>query len=536
VRATLHSYAGGADPQSLAMAGGRLDTPLLTYTAGQLREASEPMLDALAPTGRFMPSEVYADLRDGREVYVARSMRVGSSRALFGYLTVQSGPGAPLVIAAPARGSEEVLDQRRRDLGVLVMFATVLGAIAALLLSRVASRSLAKPIGQLRTAALAIAGEETEPPLSGAPPEEFEPVFSAFRRMAADLGASRAALESAQRRTSQVLRNVASGVVAFTTPATVLLSNPRAEALLGRALPAGATLDRAAPEIATRLRAFLARSVDEEEFELQVNGRQLQARLTRLTGGAGVVLTLDDVTDLARAQRVLAWGEMARQVAHEIKNPLTPIRLGVQHLKRAYADARGDFDRILEQNASRILSEIDRLDEIARAFSRYGTAPAERQPPEAVDVAAVTRDVLDLERMGGGGGAIEWRLDGADEALLAKARTDELREVLLNVLENARLASATRVLVSLARNDGRVVIEVADNGQGIPSSVLPRIFEPHFSTRTSGSGLGLPISRQLVESWGGEIEIASDQRSGTTVRVELEEGGANNTDGRANRD
>jgi len=525
VRATLHSYAGGADPQSLAMAGGRLDTPLLTYTAGQLREASEPMLDALAPTGRFMPSEVYADLRDGREVYVARSMRVGSSRALFGYLTVQSGPGAPLVIAAPARGSEEVLDQRRRDLGVLVMFATVLGAIAALLLSRAASRSLAKPIGQLRTAALAIAAEETEPPLSGAPPEEFEPVFSAFRRMAADLGASRAALESAQRRTSQVLRNVASGVVAFTTPATVLLSNPRAEALLGRALPAGATLDQAAPEIATRLRAFLARSEDEEEFELQVNGRQLQARLTRLTGGAGVVLTLDDVTDLARAQRVLAWGEMARQVAHEIKNPLTPIRLGVQHLKRAHADARGDFDRILEQNASRILSEIDRLDEIARAFSRYGTAPAERQPPEPVDVAAVTRDVLDLERMGGGGGAIEWRLDGADEPLLAKARTDELREVLLNVLENARLASATRVLVSLARNDGRVVIEVADNGQGIPSAVLPRIFEPHFSTRTSGSGLGLAISRQLVESWGGEIEIASDQRSGTTVRVELEEGG-----------
>src|SRR6185437_8462318 len=481
VRATLHSYAGGADPQSLATAGGRLDTPLLTYTADQ---------------------------RDGREVYVARSMRVSSSRALFGYLTVQSGPGAPLVIAAPTRGSEEVLDQRRRDLGVLVMFATVLGAIAALLLSRVASRSLAKPIGQLRAAALAIAAEETEPPLSSAPPEEFEPVFSAFRRMAADLGASRAALESAQRRTSQVLRNVASGVVAFTAPGAVLLSNPRAEALLGRALPAGATLDQAAPEIAERLRAFHARSVDEEEFELGVGGRQLQARLTRLTGGGGVVLTLDDVTDLARAQRVLAWGEMARQVAHEIKNPLTPIRLGVQHLKRAYADARGDFDRILDQNASRILSEIDRLDEIARAFSRYGTAPAERQPPESVDVAAVTRDVLELERMGAaGGGPVEWRLDGADEPMLAKARTDELREVLLNVLENARLAAATRVLVRLSRDDGRVVIQVADNGQGIPATVLPRIFEPHFSTRTSGSGLGLAISRQLVESWGGEIEI-----------------------------
>ncbi|HKV51377.1 MAG TPA: ATP-binding protein [Gemmatimonadaceae bacterium] len=536
VRATLHSYAGGADPQSLAMAGGRLDTPLLTYTGGQLSDASESMLDALAPTGRFMPSEVYADLRDGREVYVARTMRVGSSLALFGYLTVESGPGAPLVLAAPARGSELVLDQRRRDLGVLVMFATVLGAIAALLLSRAASRSLAKPIGQLRAAALAIAAEETEPPLSSAPPEEFEPVFSAFRRMAADLGASRAALESAQRRTSQVLRNVASGVVAFAPPGTVLLANPRAEALLGRALPAGATLDQAAPEMARRLRAFLARSLEEEEFDLSVGARQLQARLTRLTGGGGVVLTLDDVTDLARAQRVLAWGEMARQVAHEIKNPLTPIRLGVQHLKRAYADARSDFDHILDQNASRILSEIDRLDEIARAFSRYGTAPAERQPAEPVDVAAVARDVMELERLGGGSGAgVEWRLDGADDPLVANARTDELREVLLNVLENARLAAATRIALSLDRHDGRVVIQVADNGQGIPAAVLPRIFEPHFSTRTSGSGLGLAISRQLVESWGGEIEIASESGRGTTVRVELRENGAEDTLDRARR-
>ncbi|MGH7650059.1 MAG: sensor histidine kinase [Gemmatimonadaceae bacterium] len=218
---------------------------------------------------------------------------------------------------------------------------------------------------------------------------------------------------------------------------------------------------------------------------------------------------------------------MARQIAHEIKNPLTPIRLGVQHLRRARNDPRVDFDRVLNENVTRILSEIDHLDEIARAFSRYGTAPAERQPPEAVDVAAVARDVMELERLGGAHDAgVEWRLDGADDPLVAKARTDELREVLLNVLENARLASATQIALRVARSDGRVIIEVADNGQGIPAAVLPRIFEPHFSTRTSGSGLGLAMSRQLVESWGGEIDIASESGRGTTVRVELQEGGA----------
>src|SRR5690606_27944859 len=113
---------------------------------------------------------------------------------------------------------------------------------------------------------------------------------------------------------------------------------------------------------------------EDQEFDVERDGRQLHVRLTRLSGG-GAVITVDDVTEMARAQRVLAWGEMARQVAHEIKNPLTPIRLGVQHLSRAYTDARVDYEAVLASNVERILSEIDRLDEIARGFSRYGMAP-----------------------------------------------------------------------------------------------------------------------------------------------------------------
>jgi two-component system, NtrC family, nitrogen regulation sensor histidine kinase NtrY len=266
------------------------------------------------------------------------------------------------------------------------------------------------------------------------------------------------------------------------------------------------------------VRAFLAIRRDEEEFELAIGERQLQARLTRL-GAGGAVLTLDDVTELARAQRVLAWGEMARQVAHEIKNPLTPIRLGVQHLQRAFADARGDFDKILEENAARILAEIDRLDEIARGFSRYGSAPAERLPPEPTDVGAVVREVLELERMGRG--AVEWRLHEERAPAVALARVDELHEVMLNVLENARHAGARHVDVRVVSSDGRVAVEVRDDGRGIPTHVMPRLFEPHFSTRTSGSGLGLPISRRLVEGWGGAIAVASEVGRGTTVRIEL---------------
>jgi nitrogen fixation/metabolism regulation signal transduction histidine kinase len=219
---------------------------------------------------------------------------------------------------------------------------------------------------------------------------------------------------------------------------------------------------------------------------------------------------------------------MARQIAHEIKNPLTPIRLGVQHLKRARADKRVDFDRVLDQNVTQILAEIDRLDEIARAFSRYGAAPDERARAGAVDVAAVVREVVALERMGEEKGPA-WVEDGTDAPMHAMARADELKEVLLNVLENARHAGASRVVVHVAsrsRDDESrtVAVIVEDNGHGIPPDVLPRIFEPHFSTRTSGSGLGLAISRQLVEGWGGAIVVESEPGKGATVTIELAAG------------
>ncbi|MEP7001105.1 MAG: ATP-binding protein, partial [bacterium] len=250
-------------------------------------------------------------------------------------------------------------------------------------------------------------------------------------------------------------------------------------------------------------------------------------QLTRLERG-GAVLTLDDVTELARAQRVLAWGEMARQVAHEIKNPLTPIRLGVQHLRRAFG--RPDFDTVLEQNVSRILTEIDRLDEIARAFSRYGGAPEERKPAIATDVAAIVQDVVALEMLGEG--QIAWSCRAEGDIPSALARPDELREVLLNLFENARLADALAVTTTVCRtirDDGspRVRIDVADDGNGIAEHVLPKIFEPHFSTRTSGSGLGLAITRRMVESWGGDVSIESELGKGTSVRVDLRVAGHN---------
>ena len=230
-----------------------------------------------------------------------------------------------------------------------------------------------------------------------------------------------------------------------------------------------------------------------------------------------------DVERGQEAQRVLAWGEMARQVAHEIKNPLTPIRLGIQHLMRLRRERPAELGPVLDSTGARILAEIDRLDAIARAFSRFALPTAERPPVEVVRVLDVVREVVGLYQLGSS--AVRWEVEG-DDALTAMARRDELAEVLVNLFENARDAGAGRITVRQRRGagapaEGRVRLEVADDGKGIDAATLPRVFEPRFSTTTSGSGLGLAISKRLVEGWGGTIGIASELGAGTTVSLEL---------------
>jgi two-component system, NtrC family, nitrogen regulation sensor histidine kinase NtrY len=420
VRETLHAAAAARSATLPALAA-QLRTPLLAYDSGLLTETSDTLIDVLAPLGRTLPPPVFIHLGESGEVTANWEESVGPTSVLIGYRAIpaSSAPLSQAVLAAPARGSDEMTMRRARDLGILLLFASAVGALAALWLGGIAAHQFGTPIAALRRAARALARGDRRPPDLPRAPSEFEPVFNAFSRMAADLERSR--------------------------------------------------------------------------------------------------------VELARAERVLAWGEMARQVAHEIKNPLTPIRLGVQYLQRARNDPRVDFDAVFDDNTARILREIDRLDEIARNFSRYGSAPSDLPPPEPVDVAFVLRDLIAFERMGAS--EIDWVLAGADDQCLAVARREELREVLMNVFENARAARARRVSVVLLRSPGvsddSVTVTVRDDGMGIPHEVLPRIFEPHFSTRTTGSGLGLAISRRLIDAWGGSIAIESEPGHGAAVTIRL---------------
>jgi signal transduction histidine kinase len=208
---------------------------------------------------------------------------------------------------------------------------------------------------------------------------------------------------------------------------------------------------------------------------------------------------------------VLAWADVANQVAHAIKNPLTPLRLGIQHLRRVRDRRPEHFDTALDETSERLLAEIDRLDAIARGFSRFA-APVESDAPlGAVELKPVAEEVAGLHHLAPG---LRIRVE-IPSGVVAQARRDELKEVLLNLCDNARNAGAGTVVIRW--EDGALLIR--DDGRGIPPDVLPRIFEPRFSTTSSGSGLGLAIVRRVVEGWGAGITVQSTPGKGAEFAV-----------------
>ncbi|HUF36531.1 MAG TPA: ATP-binding protein, partial [Gemmatimonadales bacterium] len=496
----------------------RIDADLALYQGGRLVGTSTQVLEDLGIMPFLMDPGAFRALALDGELEVTRDGSIPELAERVGYRVIQPGsPSAIGVLATPQLADDATLGTRQLDLALVLLLATLAGVAAALAGAGRASRALSRPVAELRRSALALGKGEPMPPHSGQPPLEFEPVFGAFERMARDIRSSQSALEEARRRTATVLATVATGVVALDPDGRVIIANRQAVDLFGPVVAEGEPfLQRLDPEwapLGTVVERFLEDRGAESTAELDVGGRRLSLQLASLGPDVrGVVIALNDVSDVSRAERVLAWGEMARQVAHEIKNPLTPMRLGMQHLRRVYHDHRPDFDRTLEETAERMLAEIDRLDTIARAFSRFAAPAGEEQPLERIDLAVAVGEVVQLYRLAEEG--CEVRLE-ADPGSYGAARTDEVKEVVVNLLENARNAGATVVRVRVRPGS----IRVADDGSGIPADLLPRVFEPRFSTTTSGSGLGLAIVQRLVEGWGGRVEVESEVGQGTVVTV-----------------
>jgi signal transduction histidine kinase len=516
--------SGEGASQALDQLSDQLSADLMLYEDGALRSASAEVLAQLGLLSPFLPPRVHLALAERDVLEITDDASIGGQQTRVGYRVLGRVGRQLQVLAVPRLVEFADIQREQEDLAFGLVLVTLIGVGGAIGLAAFASRSLARPVQSLESAAGAVGRGDPVPPFDTDIPTEFVSVVNAFERMAQDVEASQDALESARRRTATVLSNVATGVVALDDAMRVTIANPAAQALLDTPLFPGAEIRRhtegAWGPVWDWVRLALAESEPaERQEEFTVDVRRIRAQVAPLqTETRGCVVALDDVTEITQAVRVLAWGEVARQVAHEIKNPLTPIRLGVQHLQRARRQGSADFDATLQRTARQILAEIERLDAIARAFARFGTPPTEAGPLEVIDLAAVARDAAALYALGGGT-SVTVR---ADQAMPARVRKDEVKEVLINLVENARDAGANSVdIVVLKADEGGVRLDVTDNGSGIAGHDLPHVFEPHFSTTTSGTGLGLAICRRLVESWGGNITVMSDVDRGTTVTISM---------------
>ncbi|MGA9364516.1 MAG: ATP-binding protein [Bacteroidota bacterium] len=222
--------------------------------------------------------------------------------------------------------------------------------------------------------------------------------------------------------------------------------------------------------------------------------------------------------ELAAAERELAWREMAKQVAHEIKNPLTPMKLSIQHLRQAYADRVSDFHVLLDEVSRTIIEQVDALGRIAAEFSAYARMPERKY--ELCDVDGLLADAIRLFDQETN---VRFRADLAAAEATVLADKEELRRVFINVLRNAvqAIVGAGEIKVTTHLTDGQIDIVIADTGRGIPDEIKGRLFEPNFSTKSEGMGLGLAISKQTITDLKGRIEIESIVGKGTQVRIIL---------------
>jgi len=243
------------------------------------------------------------------------------------------------------------------------------------------------------------------------------------------------------------------------------------------------------------------------------------SRLPAGTGG-GLVVVFDDISSLVTAQRTAAWGEVARRLAHEIKNPLTPIQLSAERLAFKLSDRLDDSGReMLERATTTIVNQVEAMKNLVNAFRDYARLPAPDLSP--IDLNGLIREVLHLYESA----AVQIRTELASGLPLVQGDPTQIRQVIHNMLQNAQDALSARddgvITVATRRDGARVVLLFRDNGPGFPAEVLARAFEPYFTTKSRGTGLGLAMVKKIVDEHGGDVRLTNREEGGAEVRIRL---------------
>jgi PAS domain S-box-containing protein len=422
----------------------------------------------------------------------------------------------------------------------LIMLLTVLSAIWA---AFVAARQLVRPIKNLVEGTKAVAAGDYDKQLPISHLDELGFLVESFNQMTRKIREARNVAHRSQHRADaqltyleMVLARMSSGVLSLDGEFCLRMSNGAAENILGVSLAelkgkslleSCATyppLQTLCEGVETHLKAEATDWTEQLTF-FATGGRKVLlcrgAKLPDLDGqGIGHLIVFDDITQLLQAQRDAAWSEVARRLAHEIKNPLTPIRLSAERLRHKYlADFSEKDAQTFERMTHTIIQQVDAMKEMVDAFSEYARTPQMVIKPLALE--KLVNEVLDLYPSK----IIERNL----KPVQIEADAGRLRQVLHNVLKNAIEANSNdpHIIVSISTHEENeirfVELKIQDNGHGVSEEVLGRIFEPYVTTKTKGTGLGLAIVKKIVEEHGGIIWMENNPDGGASVIIKLPE-------------
>jgi two-component system nitrogen regulation sensor histidine kinase NtrY len=352
--------------------------------------------------------------------------------------------------------------------------------------------------------------------------ETFNKMTQELRTQRDDIVRARDLIDSRRRFTEAVLAGASAGVIGVDAESCISILNRSAERLIGRSEKEalGKPVVEIVPELGelfTAARAGVQRLV-QGQVTINRNGRErnLSVRVTSEQAGSaerGYVVTLDDITELVAAQRTSAWADVARRIAHEIKNPLTPIQLSAERLRRKYAAVIKEDSGIFQQCTDTIVRQVDDIKRMVDEFSRFARMPKPVMVQE--DVADAVRQVVFLQRVGNAD--IDIDVEIAQDPMPARFDRRLVSQALTNIIKNATEAVAAvpaaelgrgRIRVWAGREGDDIVIDVIDNGIGLPKENRRRLLEPYVTTREKGTGLGLAIVGRILEEHGGHIELS----------------------------
>ncbi len=441
--------------------------------------------------------------------------------------SLASVPGVPGV-KSPALLTLLLLPQQRvaqaeasQLTAAVSAFALLTFLVSAVIAGRLAVR-VARPVADLVNATRAVARGDFAPKVAEPPDEELKELVRAFLSMSRTLQSQTEALSAEKERLAALLAHLTAGVVAYRDGGDVLLANPAAAAL-GRGSAEAVRLEDVfpGPGMADVRRTLLdpAGPVAPLEVEPRPGERwRLVSVPLPLGGGGARMAVIEDVSDVVRSNRLAAWAEMARIIAHEIKNPLTPIRLSVEHLREVWRRGSPDFERVLDECVANVLRQTEELRRAAAEFADYARLPAAQLAE--TDLA---RLLADAAAAYAGAPGVRWSV-GADADLVAMGDRRLLSRVFANLVGNAVEALGAgggEIRLSARRSDGRAFVAVEDNGPGVAPETLPRLFEPYFSAKSGGTGLGLAIAKKIVEEHGGTISAENLSEGGFRVTFDL---------------